>query len=65
MSQGGTNSKRKYDGDHDNENGIDSPNNLMNDSNVNGNIDENIDENIENTPPSLPSPEVSPLTSFS
>ena len=61
MSQGGTNSKRKYDGDHDNENGIDSPNNLMDDSNVNGNID----ENIENTPPSLPSPEVSPLTSFS
>lgn len=56
LSQGGTNLKRKYQGDHDNENGIDSPNNLINDSGVNG---ENND-NIENTPPPpLPSPEVS------
>lgn len=53
LSQGGTNSKRKYDGDHDNENGVDSPNNLLNDSNVNGDND----GNIENTPPPLPSPE--------
>ncbi|XP_078367195.1 uncharacterized protein LOC144651177 isoform X2 [Oculina patagonica] len=53
MSQGGTTLKRKYEGDHNNENGVDSPNNLTNDSDVNGNQD----DNIENTPPPLPSAE--------
>lgn len=55
ISQGGATLKRKFEGDHDNENGVDSPINLMNDSDVNGSQDDN-DENI---PPPLPSAEVS------
>ena len=62
MSQGGTTLKRKFEGDHDNENGVDSPNNLIiNDSDVNGDQD----DNDENTPPPLPSPEVSLLKMIS
>lgn len=51
--QGGTTLKRKYEGDHGNENGVDSPINL-NDSDINGHQD-----NDENMPPPLPSEEVS------
>jgi len=53
--QGGTTLKRKYEGDHGNENGVDSPINLLNDSDVNGHQD----DNDENMPPPLPSEEVS------
>lgn len=56
ISQGGTTLKRKFEGEHDNENGTDSPNNVINDSDVNGKQH----DNIENTPPPPPpSPEVS------
>ena len=55
IHQGGTTSKRKFESDHDNENGVDSPINLMNDSDINGGQD----ENDENMPPPLPSAEVS------
>ena len=55
IHQGGTTLKRKYDGDHDNENGVESLVNLTNDSDVNGGQD----ENDENMPPPLPSAEVS------
>ena len=56
IGQGDSALKRKYQGDHDNENGVDSPNNLTTGDSVNGS---NVDDDNSTPAPHLPSPEVS------